>query len=88
MGRRIVDTRIRHGTENVFADLGFPDPENHLRKARLVTEIRHMLEAQKITPMEAAKCIGVSHPDLLRILKGEFRNCPVELLTRLLTVLG
>ena len=33
-------TRITRGTENVFADLGFPDAETHLLKAELVTRIQ------------------------------------------------
>jgi hypothetical protein len=28
------DPKICHGTDNVFADLNFPDPETHLLKAR------------------------------------------------------
>jgi hypothetical protein len=30
---------IRQGTDNVFADLGFPDPETHLPKARFVARV-------------------------------------------------
>lgn len=82
------DRKIVHGTANIFADLGFPDPETHLLKAQLVTKIRHLLKAAKMTQVQAAKTIGVSQPDISRILRGEFRECSVERLMRFLAALG
>ena len=82
------DTRIRRGTKNVFADLGFPDADTHLLKAELVTRIQGVITAQKLTQTAAAKRMGLSQPDVSRLLKGQFRDVSVERLIRLLTRLG
>ena len=82
------DTSIRRGTKNVFADLGFPDAETHLLKAELVTRIQGVISGQKLTQAAAAKRMGLSQPDVSRLLNGQFRDVSVERLMRLLTRLG
>ena len=82
------DTRIKRGTKNVFADLGFPDAETHLLKAELVTRIQGVITAQELTQVAAAKRMGLSQPDVSRLLNGQFRDVSVERLMRLLTRLG
>ena len=82
------DTSIRRGTKNVFADLGFPDAETHLLKAKLVTRIQGVITGQNLTQTTAAKRMGISQPDVSRLLRGQFRDVSVERLMRLLTRLG
>ena len=82
------NTRVRRGTKNVFADLGFPDAETHLLKAELVTRIQGVITKEDLTQTEAAKRMGLSQPDVSRILNGHFRDVSVERLMRLLTRLG
>ncbi len=82
------DTGIVRGTKNIFADLGFPDAETHLLKAELVTRIQGVISGQKLTQTAAAKRMGLSQPDVSRLLKGQFRDVSVERLMRLLTRLG
>jgi predicted XRE-type DNA-binding protein len=64
------DTRVKRGTKNVFADLGFPDAETHLLKAELVTRIQGVITAQELTQVAAAKRMGLSQPDVSRLLNG------------------
>ena len=82
------DPRITRGTNNVFADLGFPDAETHLLKAELVTRIQRVITAQDLTQIAAAKRMGLSQPDVSWLLNGQFRDVSVERLMRLLTRLG
>ena len=86
--KKVPDTRITRGTKNVFADLGFPDAETHLLKAELVTRIQRVIIAQALTQIAAAKLMGLSQPDVSRLLNGQFRDVSVERLMRLLTRLG
>lgn len=79
---------IEHGTTNVFADLGFPDPETHLLKAQLVDRVREAMNERKMTQVAAAKATGVAQPKISDILKGQFRDVSVERLMRMLTRLG
>ena len=82
------DTRIVRGTKNIFADLGYADAETHLLKAELVTRIQKVISAHNLTQTAAAKRLGLSQPDVSRLLNGQFRDVSVERLMRLLTRLG
>ena len=82
------DTSIRRGSKNLFADLGNADPETHLLKAGLVTRIRDIIVDSKLTQVEAAERMGLSQPDVSRLLRGQFRDVSVERLMRMLTKLG
>ena len=81
-------TAVLRGTANVFADLGFADAETHLLKAQLVTRIQRAINAQELTQVAAAKVMGLSQPDVSRLLNGQFRDMSVERLMRLLIRLG
>ena len=78
---------VRHGTANVFADLGYADAGTHLLKAELVKRIQHRIDDRHLTQVQAAGLIGVSQPDVSRILRGHFRDFSVERLMLLLTTL-
>ncbi len=82
------DTSIKRGSKNLFADLGHADPETHLLKAGLVTRVRDIIKASELTQAEAAARIGLSQPDVSRLLRGQFRDVSVERLMRMLTKLG
>jgi predicted XRE-type DNA-binding protein len=83
-----VDTSITRGSANVFADLGFADAQTHLLKAGLVSRIQSVLAANQLTQTDAARCLGISQPDVSRLLRGHFRDVSVERLLRMLTKLG
>ena len=82
------ETRIERGSGNVFADLGHPEAEVHLLKAELVTSIDRIIRRRRLKQVEAAKLLGLSQPDVSRLLRGDFRDYSVERLLRLLTALG
>jgi predicted XRE-type DNA-binding protein len=82
------DTAVRRGSQNIFADLGFPDPDTHLLKAQLVSQLQETMQDRKLTQTEAARITRVSQPDLSRMLKGQFRDVSVERIMRMLTKLG
>jgi len=54
---------IKRGSTNLFADLGYADPETHLLKAGLVTRIREILNDAKLNQTEAATRIGLGQPE-------------------------
>ncbi|SFW21206.1 helix-turn-helix domain-containing protein [Nitrosovibrio sp. Nv17] len=83
-----IENTIMRGSENIFADLGYVDAETHLLKAGLVSRIQDVIHAQKMTQTVAAKRMGLSQPDVSRLLKGHFRDISVERLMRMLTKLG
>lgn len=83
-----TETEIGCGSGNVFADLGHPDAEAHLLKAELVTRIDAIVRQRGFTQVKAAKNLGLSQPDVSRLLRGDFRDFSMERLFRLLTALG
>ena len=82
------DARIEPGSGNVFADLGRPDAETHLLKAELVARIDQIIRERRLTQARAAELLGISQPDVSRLLRGNFRDYSVERLLRLMTILG
>ena len=82
------DDAVVRGSDNIFADLGFADAETHLLKAKLVNRLQQVIGEQKLTQTAVAKRLGISQPDVSRLLKGQFRDVSVERLIRLLTRLG
>jgi predicted XRE-type DNA-binding protein len=82
------DTTIRHGGKNIFADLGFPDPETHLLKAGLVKRMDEIIEEKGLTLEAAAERMSVRGTDLARLARGQFREISVESLINMLARLG
>ena len=80
--------RIERGSGNVFADLGLPDADAHLLKADLVARIDRIVRERGLKQVETAKLLGLSQPDVSRLLRGNFREYSMERLLRLLTALG
>jgi len=82
------NVKIERGSGNVFADLGLPDADAHLLKAELVTRIDKIIRQRGLKQVEAAKLLGLSQPDVSRLLRGSFRDYSMERLLRLLMALG
>jgi len=86
--KRNDSVKIERGSGNVFADLGRPDAETHLLKAQLVIRIDSILRKRRLTQARAARILGVSQPDVSKLLRGDFRQYSLERLFRLLQALG
>jgi predicted XRE-type DNA-binding protein len=77
--------KIHVGSGNIFADLGLPDAGTHLLKAEIVSEIYRLINERKLTQSEAGKRIGISQPEVSRMLKGYFREYSIDRLMGFLT---
>src|SRR5271169_3011055 len=73
---------------NVFADLGFTEPEEELTKAQLATHIRQVIKRRRLTQVAAAKLMQVDQPKVSVLLNGRLANFSSERLMHLLTALG
>jgi predicted XRE-type DNA-binding protein len=49
--------RIKEGSGNVFADLGFPNPERERIKARLTLQIYRLIKDRGFTQAEAGEIL-------------------------------
>ena len=59
---------------NVYAQLGFPDAEERLVKAQLVSKIGEILRERGWSQQQAAKVLGLTQPKLSKMLRGQFRG--------------
>jgi predicted XRE-type DNA-binding protein len=81
-------TAITRGGGNIFADLGLPNADEHMLKARLVICIDKMIEHAGLTQHAAAKKMGVSQPDVSDLLRGRFEGFSLERLLGFVRALG
>ena len=77
-----------HRSNNVFADIGLPNAEEHFIKAQLVYKIDVLLKERGFKQVDAAALFGVRQPDISKMLRGEFRQFSVERLLRFLVALN
>ena len=83
-----MTSEITTGSGNVFADIGTPDAETHALKAELVRRIELLIEAEAMTQAKAATRMGLSQPDVSKMLRGQFRPISLERLMQCLVALG
>ena len=58
------DIQVEHSSGNVFADLGLPNPEEHLVKATIALAIAKTIRERERTQAQAGKILGRSHAAL------------------------
>jgi predicted XRE-type DNA-binding protein len=73
---------------NVFADLGFPHPEQELLKARLALEIYRLIRKRGLRQAEAGKILGIKQPHVSALMRNRAGSFSVERLMDFLTALG
>ena len=73
---------------NVFADLGLPNPEQELLKARLALEIYRLIRKRGLTQTEAGKILGIKQPHVSALMRNRGGAFSVERLMDFLTALG
>ena len=86
--KRAQTIAVVRGSGNVFADLGFAQPEEELTKAKLASLIRQVIERKRLTQVNAAAVMGIDQPKVSALLNGRLSNFSSERLMRLLTALG
>jgi len=79
---------VTAGSGNVFADLGFAEPEEELTKAQLASHIRRIVKRRRLTQVRAAALMGIDQPKVSALLNGRLANFSSGRLMRFLTALG
>ena len=86
--RAIEGVEILKGSINVYADLGYPDAEEMLIKARLVRKISEIVRSKGLTQVQTAKILGLTQPKASALFRGQFRGISERKLLDCLTNLG
>lgn len=80
--------RITRGSGNVFADLGLPNPEQQLIKARLTFQIYRIIKQRGLTQSQAAAALGIRQPHVSPLMRNRAGSFSVGRLLEFLTHLG
>ena len=83
------NSAVTHGSDNVFADLGFsPSEAADLKvKAELTQQIYYRIKELGLTQVKAAEQLGVSQPDVSKLMSGCYTGYSVDRLLSLLNAL-
>ena len=76
------------GPGNVFADLGYPRPEEAAAKAELAHKITKIIERRGLTQAEAAERLDVDQPKISALRRGKLSGFSLDRLVRFLVLLG
>jgi predicted XRE-type DNA-binding protein len=79
---------IVEGSDNVFADLGLPNADQELLKARLTLQIYRIIQERGLTQTEAGKILGIPQPHVSALARNRSGNFSVGRLIDFLTALG
>ncbi|MCC7350939.1 MAG: XRE family transcriptional regulator [Phycisphaerales bacterium] len=84
------NTAVLHGSGNVFEDLGFPrNQAAELKvKAKMTLQIGRRIEELGLTQVKAAKRLGISQPDVSKLVNGKHTGFTIERLMSLLILLA
>jgi predicted XRE-type DNA-binding protein len=80
--------KVTPSSGNVFADLGFRDPEEELAKAQLLAHIQETIGRRRLTQVAAARLMAIDRPKVSALMKGRGADFSSERLMRLLIRLG
>lgn len=86
--KRKTRIRVKQGTGNIFADLGFPNPEREQLKARLTLQIYRLIKERSLTQAQAGEILGIRQPHVSGLMRGQSGAFSVERLMEFLTALG
>jgi predicted XRE-type DNA-binding protein len=89
MKRTIFDESVTPGSGNVFSDLGFGPREaaDMTVKAQLALRIHDRIKELGLTQMKAAQRLGVSQPDVSKLINGRHTRFSVDKMMALLNAL-
>jgi len=78
----------KRGTDNILADLEFPDAEELTAKTILAKKINDIVLSRSLTQVEVAELLGMPQPKISAIRNYKLRGISLERLMQALTALG
>jgi len=87
--KNVGERAVTRGGDNVFSDLGFPKTEAaHMKvKAELTILIHRRIKGLGLTQIKAAEQLGLSQPDVSKLMNGRHTGYSVDRLLALLNAL-
>jgi predicted XRE-type DNA-binding protein len=82
-----TEIEFKKGSVNIFKDLGLPNPEERLTKAKIASMIYDIIEQRELTQKEAGTILGVSQPKISALRNGRLDGFSMERLFSFLRAL-
>ncbi|MBM4327142.1 MAG: XRE family transcriptional regulator [Deltaproteobacteria bacterium] len=81
---------ITNSSGNVFIDLGYSADEAAILQMRagLMTDLRKLIKAKKLTQAKAAEMLGISQSRVSDLVRGKWEKFSLEMLITLATRAG
>src|SRR5262245_27956996 len=76
--------QVERSSGNVFADLGLPNPEEHLVKATLALAIARTIRNRGLTQGQAGSILGLAQPKVSDLVRGHLDKFTIDRLMRYL----
>jgi predicted XRE-type DNA-binding protein len=83
-----MKTSHEKSSGNVFADLGLPNSEQELLKAKLTIQIYRLIKARGLTQSKAAELLGTTQAQVSSLMRCRPVAVSVGRLMEFLTILG
>ena len=88
LGALKMETTYEVSSGNIFADLGLPNSEQELVKAKLTVQIYQILKARKLTQTQAARLLGTTQAQVSALMRCRPVSISVGRLMEFLIALG
>jgi predicted XRE-type DNA-binding protein len=82
-----TNEQVTPSSGNVFADMGFDNPEEMLLKAELVRQISAAIKEKGWNQYQAAAALGIDQPKVSELVRGRFSGYSIERLFKYLNAL-
>jgi predicted XRE-type DNA-binding protein len=78
---------VIRGSGNIFADLGLPDAEGQMLKARIALALSKRIKQLALTQQKAAELMSIRQLDISNILRGKLEPFSRDRLLEMLKLL-
>lgn len=79
--------KVTVGSGNVFADMGYDNPEEALTKAKIASRICEIIKSRRLNQAASAKILGIDQPRVSDLVCGRLRRFSTEKLFEFLNSL-
>ena len=83
-----MKTRVTKSSGNVFADIGLPESDQELLKAKLTLQVYRLIKSRGLTQAEGASLLGTTQPQMSALMRLRPVSVSVGRLMEFLTILG
>lgn len=68
------EVKVQVGSDNVFADLDLPNPDERLLKAELTRKISDIIHQKNLTQVEAAEILSIDQLKVSALTRGRLSS--------------